>query len=372
MSDNPIDPASGATSGAPPLLARAAAAETRVHHGLAVAIDDFFLPEEARLDERTRVALALLLRALIETVEAEIRENGAKLLGARGETRLAAAILRTEATVFERLYGSGLLRDAALMSELMARVRQDAIGAALPLHAPDDPERPSLVNRFVQHPDRALASGAMAVLVAESRRRGGLDVGQLTQTDLPADLHHRLVWWVTAALRERVGAAAESGLPVLDRALSDAAQRSLAAYDEGERLEAAAMRFATAIDAQPDELPQLLVEALGDRRIVLFIALFAHALGVSYAIGRDIVLDSAADRLWLALRALELGRGRIAQIGFALCEADPRRDVERFADALDMITAIPADEAREAIAPLRLDPDYRAAMLALERAGGAA
>jgi hypothetical protein len=372
MSDNPVDINPGATDGATPLLVRAAAAETRVHHGLAVAIHDFFLPEEARLDERTRAALALLLRALIDTVESELREHGAKLLGSRGETRLAAAILRTEATVFERLYASGLLRDAALMAELMARVRQDAIALALPMNAPDDPERPSLVNRFVQHPERALASGAMSVLVAESRRRGGPDVGQLTHTDLPADLHHRLVWWVAAALRERVGTAADGALPVLDRAISDAAQRCLAAYDEGERLEAAAMRFATAIDAQPDELPKLLVEALGDRRIVLFIALFAHALGVSYAIGREIVLDSAADRLWLALRALELGRARIAQIGFALCEADPRRDVERFADGLDSIAAIPADAAREAIAPLRLDPDYRAAMLALERAGGAA
>lgn len=372
MSDNPVDITHGATSGAPELLARAAAAETRAHDGLAVAIDDFFLSDEARLDERTRAALSLLLRALVETVEAEIRENGARLLNERGEARLAATLLRTEASVCDRLFRSGLLRDPALMTELMARVRQDAIATALPLNAPDDPERPSLVNRFVQHPDRALASGAMAVLIAESRRRGDPDVGQMTQTDLPAELHHQLVWWVAATLRERIGEAADGALPVLDRALSDAAQRSLAAYDEGDRLEAAAMRFAAAIDAQPDELPRMLVEALGDRRIVLFIALLAHALGVSYALVREITLDSAADRLWLPLRALDLGRETIAQIGFALCEADPRRDVERFADRLDTIIAIPSDDARDAIAPLRLDPDYRAALLALARTGGAA
>jgi hypothetical protein len=372
MSDNPVDINPGAADGANRLLARAAAADTRAHAGLAVAIDDFFLSDAARLDERTRVALALLLRALIEAVEAEIREHGARLLSGRGEARLAAAILRTEAPLFERLFGSGVLRDETMMAELIARVRQDALAAALPMNAPDDPERPSLVNRFVQHPDRGLASGAMAVLIAESRRRGGPDVGQLTQTDLPAELHHRLVWWVTAALRERIGEAADGALTVLDRALSDAAQHSLSAYDEGDRLEAAAMRFATAIDAQPDELPQLLVEALGDRRIVLFIALLAHALGVGYALAREIVLDSVADRLWLALRALDLGRETVAQIGFALCEADPRRDVEQFADMLEAILAIPTDDARAAIAPLRLDPDYRAAVQALARTGKAA
>lgn len=372
MSDNPVDINPGAKGGATPLLASATAAETRARRGLAVAITDFFLPDEARLDERTRTALALLLRALIDTIDGDLREHGAQLLASRGESRLATAVLRTKAGVFERLFESGLLRDPALMTELMARVRQDAIAAALPMNAPDDPRRPSLINRFVQDSDRALASDAMAVLVAESRRRGGPDVAPLTSTDLPADLHHRLVWWVAAVLGERIGDVADGALPVLDRALSDAAQRSLGVYDEGSRLEAAAMRFAAAIDAPAEELPRLLVEALGDRRIVLFIALFAHALGVGYPIAREIVLDSAADRLWLALRALDLGRETVAQIGFALCEADPRRDVERFADRLDSILAVSVDDARAAIAPLRLDPDYRAALLALSGTRAAA
>lgn len=368
MSDNPIDLRDDATIGAKELLARAAAAEVCAYRGLVVAVDDFFLPEEARLDERTRSALSALLRGLVETVEAEIREHGARLLSGRGETGLADALTEAGASVFERLARSGLLRDQELMAELIARVRQDALGAALPMQASDDPQRPSLINRFVQHPDRVLATGAMAVLIAESRRRAGPDVGQLTQTDLPAELHHRLVWWVAAALRERAAETTRGDLPILDRALSEAAQRSLAAYDEGDRLEAAALRLAAAIDPQPSELAQLLVESLGDRRIVLFVALLAHALGVSYSIARDVVLDPAADRLWLALRAFELPREPIAQIGYALSEADPRRDLESFADTLDAIAAISGPEAREALAPLRLHPDYRAAVIALERA----
>jgi broad specificity phosphatase PhoE len=370
MSDNPVDMRDDATIGAKKLLARAAAADVCAFQGLKVAIDDFFLPEDQRLDERTRSALGVLLRGLVETVEAEIREHGARLLGARGEAKLAVALGDASEPVLARLARSGLLRDPELMAELIARVRQELIGNALPMNASADPDRPSLINRFVQHPDRVVAASAMAVLIAESRRRGGPDVGQLTQTELPAELHHRLIWWVAAALRERVGEG-EGSVDALDRALSDAAQRSLAAYDEGERLEAAAMRFAAAIDAQPVELPGLLVESLGDRRIVLFTALLAHAMGVSYALTRDIVLDPTGDRLWLAFRALELRRETIAQTGYALCEADPRRDLESFADTLDAIAAIEAGEARAALAPMRLHSDYRAAVLALGRAGGA-
>lgn len=366
MSDNPVDMRGGATIGAKKLLARAAGVDVRAFQGLMIAIEDFFLPEESRLDERTRSALAMLLRGLVETVEAELREPAVRLLVARNEIALAEA-LAGAAQVLPRLMRSGLLRDPELMTELMARVRHELLGNALPMNAPDDPERPSLINRFVQHPDRVVAAGAMAVLIAESRRRGSPESGQFAQAELPAELHHRLVWWVAAALREHADTG-EGAADALDRVLSEAAQRSLAAYDEGDRLEAAAMRFAGAIDAQPGELPQLLVESLADRRIVLFTALLAHALGVPYALAREIVLETGGERLWLALRATELTRDAIARIGYALSEADPRRDIESFADSLDAIASITSDEARRALAPLTLHPDYRAAVLALGRA----
>lgn len=369
MSQTPVNLRGDVSSGAKELLARAAAAEACAYRGLMVAVDDFFLPEDQRLDERARAALTALLQGLVETIEAQIREHSMRLLASRRELALAQALTRSGESVFPRLARSGLLRDTELMAELTARVRQDAIASALSMHAPDDPEQPSLLNRFAQHPDSVLAGGAMAVMIAESRRRGGPDAGQVAETGLPAELHHKLVWWVAAALRERVEETADGALAVVDRALSEAARRSLAAYDEGDRLEATAMRFAAMIDAQAEELPQLLVESLGDRRVVLFVALLAHALGSDYALARDMMLDPGADRLWLALRALEVPRAAIAHIGYALCEADPRRDVERFADMLDAIVAISGDEARDAFAPLKLDPDYRAALLALGQAG---
>lgn len=366
MSGPSVDTRDGATIGANELLARAAAAEARAHYGLHVAVEDFFVPEEGRLDERTRRALSALLQRLIDSIEAEIREHGIRQLSGRGENALALALATPGASLVGRLACAGVLRDPALMAELIARVRQEAIAAALPMRAPDEPERPSLINRFVQHLDRVLASSAMAVLVAESRRRAGPETGQITQAELPADIHHRLVWWVAAALAERTPAPA-GARPLLDRTLSEAAQRSLAAYDEGDRLEAAALRFAAAIDAQPQELAELLVESLGDQRVVIFIALLAHALGTGYDAARELVLDPAADRLWLVLRGFDLGRGTIAQVGYALCEADPRRDLERFADALDTVMTITPADARAAIEPIRLHPDYRAALLALRQ-----
>ena len=130
------------------------------------------------------------------------------------------------------------------------------------------------------------------------------------------------------------------------------------------------MRLAGAIKAQPDELPPLLIEALHDARLTLFIALIAHALGVAYELIRELVLELEGERLWLVLRALDLPRPAIAEIGYLLAEAEPRRDVEAFADLLDAIASIDPAAARRAIAPLTLHPDYRAALLALGAAEG--
>jgi hypothetical protein len=211
----------------------------------------------------------------------------------------------------------------------------------------------------------------MALLGAESRRRAAPPGEAPGWSDLPAELHHRLVWWVAAALRERNSEDAGDNVVLLDRALAEAALRQVGAHDEGDRVEAAAMRLAAAVDAHADELATLLVEALADRRLPLFVAFIAHALGLEYGETRDIALDPAGDQLWPVLRALELDRSAIARIGLALTEADPRRDVEAFADRLDAIAELPSASARIALAPLLLHPDYRAAMRSLARGGAA-
>ncbi|RZM03304.1 MAG: DUF2336 domain-containing protein, partial [Sphingomonas sp.] len=178
--------------------------------------------------------------------------------------------------------------------------------------------------------------------------------------ELPAELHHRLVWWVAAAIRDPRDHDT-------DRAIAEAALRAIAAHDEGERADAVAMRLAAAIAPNPRELPDLLVEALADRRVGLFTALLAHAAGLPHEAARAVTLEPGGDRLWLALRAVSLDRATIARVALALAEAEPARDIDAFADQLDAIAAIDPVAARAALLPLTLHADYRAAIRALAR-----
>lgn len=341
--------------------ARAEKARLRAEARLAGTIADFFLDADSRLDDRTRLTLAHVLGGIVGAIEADIRRHAARLLAGTGGTARAEALL-THGGVIERLTRAGLLRDEALMDELVARVRHDLIADALPV-AIAGPDEASLLVRLAGVPDTVVASAANALLAAESRRRAANENGTVAGSELPADLHHRLVWWIAAAIREGVvDPGAEE-----DRAIADAALRALAAHDEGDRPEAVATRLAAAIDARPDELAALLVESLGDRRLALFVAVLARAIGLDFDQARALTLEPEGDRLWLALRAADLDRATVARIGLALSDADPRRDIEAFADALDDIAAVPVAEARAALAPLSLHRDFRAALGALTR-----
>lgn len=349
------------------LLARAAAADVRADEALHVAIDDVFFPDAARLEDRIRHGVTHVLRDLANGIAAPLRRHAARLLTARDEGALAELLLASNDDTGARLAAAGSLRDAQLMREIVGRVRQEVVADALPTLAREDPDTSSLLPRLLYHADPVVGSSAAALLAAESRRRIGGPLGAPLMSDLPAELHHRLAWLSAAALREQFAKAAGAALPALDRALAEAAMRSIATQDENQRLEAVALRLAEALEPTPGERAVLLVEALLDRRLALFIAIIAQGLGLDFADARDVVLDPDGARLWLLLRALDLDRATIARVGLSLGEADPRRDLDGFAEALDTIVAIDPLASRQALAPMLLHRDYRAALTALAR-----
>ncbi|MGJ3648826.1 DUF2336 domain-containing protein [Sphingomonas sp. GlSt437] len=367
MSIDADDIVEGAHQGVGQLLARAAAAEARASARMAAAVSQLAEPADLWIDDRTRAEVANALSAMIAALDGEIRAHAVRVLTVQGEAALADRLAHPSGDVEALLLRSGVLGDPELVAELLARTMQDMIGEALPAQAPSGDEGASLIVRLATAPDGIVANAANAYLAAEGRRRAPVEGNAPVRTDLPAELHHRLVWAVVAAI-----AALSSGLTpttqaVLDRVLTDAALRSLAAHDESDRVEAAAVQLAAAIDATPAELADLATETLRDRRLPLFIAVIAHALGIDYDLAREMVIDPVADRLWIAARALGLPRDAIARIGLVLCEADPRRDLDGFADHLDTIGAIDPADARLAMVPLKRHPDFRAAARALVR-----
>lgn len=342
MSDDRSPPP--APDGAASPAARAAAAERRASARRAMAVADLRLGTVDRLDDRTRTAAALLLDQAIGAIARDIASVAARRLP-------DAALLQVD--VSARLDAARLSREPGLVAEAIAQSRAAQIDAALLASRPPS-ETPTLLSRLLEAGDRVVRARATAYLVSDNRRRQG-------GAELPEEWHRRVAWWTAAALREHIGAIA-------DRALADGVARSLAARREGGDALAAAAQLAVAIDAPVSERPHLLLDALGEGRTDLFAALLAHALAIDPAEVRAIVIDPDGELLWLALRAAGLSREDIARIGWALCAADPARDVEQLPDEVDAVGAVTPDAARDALAMLSLPAEYRAAILALDGA----
>ncbi len=337
----------------PAPVARATAARARAPARLADETRDLFLPEDARLDDRLRAALNARLRAVVGGVERELRLSAARRLTGMGARESAEALLARVDTVLRRLRHIPLLHDPVVMADLLGATRLALLARHLPPGASAGADRPSLVVRLAEcpEPDVARAAGELLALTNEA-----------DEAELPEALRAKLPWWVAAALREELGDEARA-----DHALADAAVALIADGRDKSSTDVAAMRLAEMIAARPDELAGLLVETLRDRRPALFVALLAVAAGLSFEEARDIVTDPDGARLWLLLRAQGLDRPVIARVGVALAAADGTRDLERFAEQIDEVMAVPSEVAAASFAPLALPSEYRRALDALER-----
>ena len=339
------------------LFARAARADRRADARLRVALDDYLMADDGRLDDRTRGALTALLARAVAAIGREIAGHAVKLIEAH-DAAAPPGWTSDPAPMLHALIDAGVLRDRMLIAELLDQVRQDLLGDALRANRPPDaPVDPILA--MIRSDDGAAAAAAADYLLADTRRRGGAS----GRVDLPVREHEAIAWWCAAVLRDLA-----AGDRHADRALIEATQRSLAAHDDGDRLERAAVRLAMALAPRAGELAALLPAVLEHGHATLAIAAFATTTQIEYDEARALMLDPDGDRLWLALRAHGLDRAAIARIGLLLAEADHRRDVDAFADLLDDIAAVPVDAADRALADIRLPRAFRQAVRALDAA----
>ncbi|MCC2976449.1 DUF2336 domain-containing protein [Sphingomonas sp. PL-96] len=331
------------------LLAHAAARGMRAQVRAVPPLAALFAPPQEQLDDRTRAALSDRLERLVRTAADRLAEQVATRLEAAAEPALAARIRRAADPVWERLVAVPTLWDEGLLAELLADTRLGLLGAALPVRAPFHPDQPSLLARLAHADDPVVAEAAKLVLVHGSAGEAAA-VPQL--------------WWpIAAALRSGTTDPEEVG--VLDRALISAVEE-LRGQDQDAP---PAARLARALRRDAATLPELIEHALSDRRLELVVALIADAGGLGGRAVRDLMLERDPAPLCMLLRALDLPRETLARIGFALCEADPIRDLDAFADLLDAVAAVPLQVAWQAVAAMALPAGYRAALLALEGPG---
>jgi hypothetical protein len=348
-------PESGETahSGPDRLLVDAADVARHADARLSAALNDLFMPDFVRPTDSQRTAMANMLSALVEEIEHDLRHALVQRLGETAPPVLGVTRIPIVRPIFDR---AGVLRDRDLVSLLLTRVEEHRITSGLRRVAEFQPEfAPTLA-------PSGQTGWEAAMLVAEGRRHGPSGEPRLAKADLSAELLHRMLWWAAAALRDYLERTSELDPATRDEALSVAVAAQLVGHDEGQTLEAAAMRAALASRGGDDQL----FEAFRVGRFSLFVAVIAVRARLDFSPAFLMASDPSIGALAVLLRAVDVSTEVAAPILLQMAAVNGVGDAkleERIGDFLDLELSA----AHDAIRPWRLDRAFRNAIVDIGR-----
>lgn len=335
------------------LLADTAQVARHADARLTAALNDLFLPDFVRPTDSQRAAMANMLDDLVTEIDRDLRAGLITRLGEAAPPVLSVARIPIVRPIFDR---AGVLRDRELVALLLARAEEHRIAQAIRRVAQISPEPTPVVQLSVAPELETMLQQA------ENRRTGSHGEPHITIRDVPADLLHRLFWWAAAALRDYLERSTSLDPGARDEALAGVVAMRLAAHDEGQTLEAAAMRVAIALNG--DE--SLLFELFRAGRFSLFVALLAVRARIDFAPAFMLAADPGIGALAVLLRAVEASTQVSAPILLQMAAINRLSEAkleERVNDFLDLDTAA----AQDAIRPWRLDKAFRHAIADIGR-----
>lgn len=347
------DGGEAAPTGPDRLLAEAAQVARHADARLSAALNDLFLPDFVRPTDSQRAAMSNMLDRLVTEIDRDLRAGLIERLGENAPPVLGVARIPILRPIFDR---AGVLRDRELVSLLLTRVEEHRICQAIRRVADISPSpAPQLQLDVVPELEAVLQ-------LAENRRSGSHGEPNLTIRDLPAELLHKLLWWGAAALRDYLERSSPLDAAKRDEALSAVVAARLSTHDEGQSLEAAAMRVAIALNAND----AMLFELFRAGRVSLFVAMLAVRARIDFAPAFLLAADPGIGALAVLLRAIDASTQVAAPILLQMAAINRLSEAkleERVNDFLDLELAA----AQDAVRPWRLDRAFRHAIADIGR-----
>jgi uncharacterized protein (DUF2336 family) len=357
------------------LLGLAADRSTTARAQLMNTITDFFLPEADRLTEQERAIMSDVLGKLVQSVETDLRRNLAETLARTNAAMpelialLANDDIEVARPVLER---SSLVKDADLIEIVKYRTDEHRLVIALRDQVSEavsdalvDFGGPDVLEALIRNQDATLSRRAMEYLVAESKRLDRFQEPLLDRNDLPADLAHRMFWWVSAALRLRILREFPVDEAMLDGALLEATRRSMADHDDSQSAQARAMRLAKRMRESGELTDSFLLRALRQQRIAMFVAGLAERGSLSFRTAWRIVSDKGSESFLVLARAIGMGRDTMTSCVLLLAEInapDLSRRPEVLTAILRMYDELDSQRAGRVLRLWQRDATYQSAL----------
>jgi uncharacterized protein (DUF2336 family) len=177
-----------------------------------------------------------------------------------------------------------------------------------------------VIEALLNNSDAEISRQAMEYLVEESRRVDRFQEPLLSRQDLPADLAHRMFWWVSAALRRRIIADFAIDEIELDEAVEAATRKVLESGSAAEGAMQRAQRLVARMADMGDLNIRFLTDALRQQKVPIFIAGLSEISKVDTETVWRVFNDHGGESLAILCKAIEMDRSDFTLLYLFLSE----------------------------------------------------
>jgi uncharacterized protein (DUF2336 family) len=352
-------------------LARKRSSEGR--NDLAAAISDLFDGEGTVLTDRERALMYEILHGVVRDAEMSVRKLVSSRLADRPDAPMELVNLLANDDIevaFPILSENMVLKDEQLIDVVRQRTLEHQMAVAIRQSVSKDVSEAlveqgdeRVIRTLLQNDNADISEKTMEFLVEQSERVDSFQEPVLHRRELRPDMAKRMFLWVSAALRKHIIDHCGLEKTEVDQLMETAALESLAVDENTEESKSEELAHALLSKGAAD--PAMMIRALRDGEVRLFVDLVAESTGVRHDLIMRFVLEPSGESLAVACKALEMTEDEFKSV-FMLCrKARPIRMDNFKADAESAITLFmntKLSAANEVVERWKRDAGYLAAL----------
>ncbi len=363
------------------LIAMAREGTKRSRQLLAENVLDLVVSQDGRLSDHARALTDQVLTNLVKSMEVQVRRELALRLVdlPHAPDGLLAMLAKDEILVAGPLLEcSRILKDSTLVEVVQMRTREHqlciamrenlstTVSDALVEHAAE----PDILEALIRNPNASISEASMAYLVAESRRFDQFQEPLLSRADLPAELAHKMFWWVSVQLRQKILSDFNIEEHEVDPLL-EAATKDILAETEAERAGTARAKAETLAKTLKDEgqlTVELLIDMLRKNRIPAFCASMSHLAGISFSTVYRIILDKDITPFAILCKAIKLNEAHFSTMALLVLHSqnNKQQSAQQLQNLLRLFKEITSDQAQKTLTYWHNDSELQKAALKIK------
>ena len=336
---------------------------------LASTVADFFGEGGDVLSDRERALMFDILHKVIVDVEMSVRKGlSERLADAEDAPRALIKLLANDAVEVASpvLTRSKVLRDQDLVEVIRHRTLEHQLAVANRFAVSETVSsalvgtgETSVIERLLHNQNARISQNTLEYLVDESKRYDSFREPILRRSELGPDLAKRMFLWVSAALREFILEHFELDPTMIDELLENTAFEQIDAATAGEATGSA--KLAEDLADNGKVTPEMLVKAMRQGEINLFVAMFSRMTGLRRNLVMRLLFESGGEGLAIASVAVGIDRDAFSTLFTLSRKARPQGAADIDAETTNVLAlydATPVEGATGVLRKWQRNPDY--------------